>query len=152
MVKHFRPKPDRFGIQSIAMRSGFAGTAGLALTANATTVFQIPVPFRKSVIERISVSCKGIPVDADGTILATINKRDNIAGANVALTAATSLEVDFVLLVNKNYNIALLNTLTDAQRILQEGDMMFVNIVNNSAAIDTQPDQLSFSVELLLQE
>jgi hypothetical protein len=35
---------------------------------------------------------------------------------------------------------------------VQEGEIIIADVVNNSAAIDTQPKELTFSAELLIQE
>jgi hypothetical protein len=76
------------------------------------------------------------PVDADGTILATLKKWDKSAGAAVTLSAALDLEA---LVAKQVTDFTLLSTLTDDQRTLDVGDTLYVEIVNNSAAIDTQP-------------
>ncbi len=147
MDKRFAPPPGRYGTMISHSFSGIIGTGGLVLTANATTAFRIPTPFAKCWLEKLFVSAGGLGVDADGTILATINKRDNLNAANVPLTAAFSFESDFLLLANKVYQIPLLATLTDAQRIFQAGDQLYVDIVNNSAAIDTQPTHTAVGAE-----
>ncbi len=147
MDKRYAPPPGRHGTMLVETFSGIIGTGGLALTVNATTTFRIPTPISKVWLEKLCVSAGGLAVDADGTILGTINKRDNVAGANVPLTAAFSFESDFLLLANKVYQIPLLATLTDAQRIFQAGDQLYVDIVNNSAAIDTQPTHTAVGAE-----
>jgi hypothetical protein len=152
MQKHMKPGVSRWGAMIAFTQSGIIGTGGLNLTANTTTSFKIPTPHRRCWLERIGLSAGGIAADADGTILATVNKRDNVAAANVALTAATSLEVDFVLTANKTYNVPILGTLEDSQRIFQEGDQLYVDIVNNSAAIDTQPTHTAFVAEWCVLE
>lgn len=127
------------------------GTGGTAIGANTTTRFAIPTPFARCAIASLHVQNGPVTVaDADGTVLATFNKRDNVAGADVALSAATDLEVANLSVINKTFAVPLLSTLTDGQRIVQPGDTCFVNIVNNSAAIDTQPTGLFLMVEFAI--
>lgn len=127
------------------------GTGGLLIVANTTTRFPIPTPIARCAVATLSIQSGAVNgVDADGTLLATFNKRDNVNAADVALSAATSVKVDFLTAVNKNFPVALLSTLTDAQRLVQPGDTLFVNIVNNSAAIDTQPTGLFLVVEFAI--
>lgn len=150
MLKFYRPRTsDRSGVEHALVQSGIFGTGGLALTASATTQLRVPTPFRRCWIERISLSSGGL-VDGAGTELATVFKRDNVAGANVALTAATDLEVALQV-ANKVSRIPFLTTLTDGQRTLQEGDQIYVDIVS-SGAITTQPTHSAFVFELLVLE
>lgn len=147
----FRPRPGRYGVMVDAKASPQVGTGALTLTANVTTRIAIPTPIVRCAIFQLSLQSGAVTaVDSDGTVLATYNKRDNVAGADVPLSAATSLESDFVTAINKNYPVPLLTTLTDAQRVCQPGDILFVNVVNNSAAIDTQPTGLFFVVEFAI--
>lgn len=133
----------RFDIMVDLEASAQIGTGGLLITANTTTRIPIPTPFARSAVATLSIQGGAITgVDADGTILATFNKRDNVNAVDVPLSAAISLESDFITAVNKNFVVPLLATLSDAQRLVQPGDILFVNIVNNSAAIDTQPTGL----------
>ena len=149
----WRPRPSRFGTMPVYTQSGIIGTGGLVHTANVTNTFRIPTPVTRAALLKLAVSAGGIGADADGTILATINKRDNVAAQNVALTAATSLEVDFITTANKVYQIPLLTTqAVEDARIFQVGDQLYVDIVSNSAAIDTQPTHTAIVAEWGLLE
>jgi hypothetical protein len=143
-LKIFKPKPGRFGVEV-----SFVSAALGNLTANTTTTFYIPTPRRKCFIERITYHASTIVVDADGTVLATVKKWDDSAGAAVSLTAAFSLEG---LTAKRATLIPLLATLTPAQLTIDEGDILFVDIVNNSAAIDTQHANAAIVVEILPSE
>lgn len=150
MDLRFAPRPGRFDIM-VDVKSSQVGSIGQAITANVTTRVSVPTPFARCAISSCFIQCgPTVALDSDGTILATFNKRDNVGAADVPLTAATSLEVDFLATVNKNFAVPLLSTLTDAQRLCQPGDICFINIVNNSAAIDTQPVGCFLSVEFAI--
>lgn len=145
----FRPRSGRYGSHPAFIKH----TAGASpLTANTTTTIRCGQFHRRAWVERISVSCSTIAADADGTILATVYKRDVAAGADVALTAALSLESDGIATANKSVAFTMASGLTTAQRTLQEGDTLMVKVVNNSAAIDTQPADLAFAFEILVRE
>jgi ABC-type Fe3+-hydroxamate transport system substrate-binding protein len=90
-----------------------------------------------------------VPVDADGTILVTVKKFNQVSGVTTNLTAAFDLEA---LVALKPADIPLLSTLTEVQQTLQEGEIIIADVVNNSAAIDTQPKDLTFSAEILILE
>lgn len=152
MDKRFAPRPGRFGVELNWEASTPIGTGGLALTANTTTTYRVPTPIRRCWIESISILCGTVGLDSDGTILGTVFRRDNANAANIALTAATSFEVDFLTANTKVFPVALLSTLTDTQRICQAGDIVYVDIVNNSAAIDTQPVQNFVQIEFAILE
>lgn len=140
MRREFIPRPGHFGEHPVVL-SKDVGT----LTANQTNTRSMGGVNRRAFVERLSVSARTVPVDNDGTLLATVKKRDASAGANVTLTAAFNLET---LVANASSAIALLSTLTDDQLTLDQGDTLFVEIVNNSAAIDTQPADLVFTAVL----
>lgn len=151
MDLRFAPRMGRFDVMVDVGASSQVGTGGLLITANVTTRIPIPTPIARCAIASLSIQGGAITgVDADGTILATFNKRDNVGAADVPLSAATSLKVDFLTAVNKNFAVPLLATLTDQQRLCQPGDIVFVNVVNNSAAIDTQPTGLFLVVEFAI--
>jgi hypothetical protein len=134
MRKEFIPRPGAFGTHPVVLSKDISTTA---LTANTTNTRSIGGINRAAFVERISVSVRTVPADADGTLLITVKKRDASAAANVTLTGTTfNLES---LTANASTAIPLLTTLTDAQRTCDEGDTIFVEVVSNSAAIDTQP-------------
>lgn len=144
---YIRTKPGRFGIVPAFYSSDNVGT----LTANVTTTIRIPTPRRKAKILRCSASAATLPVDNDGTFLATLKKWDDSAGASIAITSAFDLESGLDTAAESR-NLTLLTTLTDAQQVVDEGDTLFVEVVNNSAAVDTQPVALAFVVECAVLE
>lgn len=137
MLNHFRPTAGSYGVQLVTLTKEVA-----TLTANVTNTKSIGGLVRPARIHSIVVSTRTVPVDADGTLVTTVKKRDKSAAANVTLTDGTlNLET---LVANEAQAITLASTLTDDQRTLDAGDTLFVEIVSNSAAIDTQPADLTF--------
>lgn len=151
MQNHFKPLPGRFGTQLVTVQTGHIGGSNYLggaspLTANNTTKFYLgPVPC-KCIFSRLAVSCHvTVPVDADGTIVATAFKYDAVANAQVQVSPAVNLEA---LTLHEGTIVKQYTGATEAQLVLQEGDTIEVNVVNNSAAIDTQPAGLVFLAEL----
>lgn len=149
----FEPKPGRFGTQTILLGSGQIGGANYLggaspLTANSTTTFQLPPPPVKSRFLYLAASVVTVPVDADGTVLARAMKYDGTAAAQVQVSADLNLGT---LTAHKLGKSALLSTATLAAPIFNgTTDGLEINVVSNSAAIDTQPAGLVFTVALLV--
>lgn len=143
----FKPKSGRFGVHPAFLASIQAST----LTASTTTSFRIPTPKRRLRVLRGTYCAHTLPIDADGTVLATLKKYDISAAAAVSLSSAVSLKVD-VSVADTATAFTLLTTLTEAQLTVDEGDTLFVDVVSNSAAIDTQPVDLQFVVEVGVKE
>jgi hypothetical protein len=148
MRNHFSPKGGRYGTMPEIV-TGRQLDAGL--TANTTTRITVSSAIRKAIIARITAYAATLVVDSDGTVLATVKKFNQATNTTTSLTAAFDLEVANMTAL-KPANIPLLTTLTDSQLTVAEGEIIVVDIVNNSAAIDTQPKELTFSAELLIQE
>lgn len=154
MKNHFSPKPGRFGTMITCVQSAPIGGANYIggaspLTANTTTTFRLGSFPHKAILSRWSASCLQVPVDADGTILATLQKYSATATAQVQIGAQIDLEA---LVTRQQTYAGTYTSATDAQLLINEGDTLEVNVVSNSAAIDTQPTQLIFVAELLVQE
>lgn len=151
----FKPKPGRFGVAPVLLNSGQIGGANFLggatpLTANATTTFRLGgTAGRKCEVSRFGATVVTVPADADGAITAVLQKYDASADAVVVLTGPINLET---LVTREETSVPFLSTATDAQLILDTGDALEVAVVSNSAAIDTQPAGLVFTVELLVQE
>lgn len=146
---HYKARsPGRFGAQVAYLSQRCPATP---LTVNTTTPIVIGAPHRRSWLEQVAVAQSTLVSDADGTVLATVKKYDASANAIVVLSSALSLEVD-AQIANESAKFVLLTTLTSAQRVLDEGDVLYVDVVNNSAVIDTQPINLTFTAEILVLE
>lgn len=147
----FAPKPGRFGVIPAFAKTGqIGGTNFLGgtspLTANSTTIFRLGgFGGRRVQFSRLGATAVTVPADADGTILATAVKYDASADATVTLSQNLDLEA---LVTREEAFANPLATLTDAQITLDIGDALEIHVVNNSAAINTQPAGLVFTVEV----
>lgn len=145
----FAPKPGRFGTGTVLCASGQIGGANYLggatpLTVNDTTVFRLPTPPVKSRFLWLAASVVTVPVDADGSILARAAKYNAATDAQVIVSSDINLET---LVTREITRAGLLATATLAAPIFNgSSDSLEVNVVNNSAAIDTQPAGLVFTV------
>lgn len=142
---HARKKPGRYGTDIAFLTVQPTPT----LTANNTTIFKVPSPFRKCRFLRGSVSVTQVPADSDGTIVATFKKYDASADAAVTLSQELNLETLVTREVKKVDSAA---AATEAQLLLDDGDQFEFHVVNDSAAINTQPTDLSICVEVAVLE
>lgn len=150
MELHPKPLPGRYGVEVVLVGSGPIGGTNLIggaspLTANTTTKFHIPAPGFKCAFLGLKASAVTVPADADGTLLARVAKYDAVANAEVTVSADVNLEA---LVTREVSRAGKLSTATEAQLFIQPADTLVVNVVSNSAAIDTQPANLLFTVEL----
>lgn len=154
-MNFFKPKPGRFGIQPVLLQSGpIGGTNFLGgatpLTANASTTFRLGgTAGRRMQFSRFGASVVTVPVDADGTITAILQKYNAATDATVTLTPTIDLEA---LVTREQASVGWLASLTEAGATLTPDDTLEVVVSSDSAAIDTQPAGLVFTVELLVQE
>lgn len=149
----WQAKPGRLGQATVLCASGQIGGANYLggaspLTVNNTTTFRLPTPPYKSQFLRLCASVVTVPADADGTILARAMKYDAAADAQVTLSADIDLEA---LVTRELTRVGILSTATPPQLVFNgTSDALEINVVNNSAAIDTQPAGLVFTVAFAL--
>jgi hypothetical protein len=139
-----KAKAGRFGTHPVFVHWG-----NDTITANTTTRQMCGAAPTRAAIVKVVACAYTVPVDSDGTILATLKKWDKSAAADVTLSSALDLEA---LTAKEGTSFTISSTLTDDQRTLDTGDTLRVEIVNNSAAIDTAPVGLRFVAELLVVE
>lgn len=142
-IRYAPKNPPYSGVMVDHAGAGPVGT----ITANQTTSFFLQVPPGRHYIRRLAVVCNVVGVDADGNLTAVFQRYSGAADAATALNTATNLKT----LTTKEYrDVAVTGTLTDSQRIVDSslGDSIYVDVISDSAAIDTQPTQLIFTVEL----
>jgi len=155
MMNFFKPKPGRFGVAPVLLNSGQIGGANYLggaspLTANASTIFRLGgTAGRRVQFSRFGASVVTVPVDADGTITAILQKYNAVTNATVTLTPTINLEA---LVTREQASVGWLTSLTQVAATLTPDDTLEVVVSNDSAAIDTQPAGLVFTVELLVQE
>lgn len=118
-------------------------------TANSTVYSTLPTPFDpRTGIQRLSFSIQTAGADADGTMLIRVQKvRGGSGGTVTNLTGQVSVESNTVTFVPGSFDIPFLSTLTPQDFTLLPGDALRVEQVSNSAAIDTQPVDLSVLAE-----
>jgi hypothetical protein len=151
----FAPKPGRFGVQPVFVKTGPIGGSNLIggatpLTANASTIFRLGgFAGRRVAFARLGATVVTVPADADGAITAIAQKYNAVTDATVTLSTVLNLET----LVTREEGFANpLSSLTPAQAVFNPGDALEIVVSNDSAAIDTQPGNLIFTVELLVLE
>lgn len=149
-------KPGSFGVQRVYVKTGqIGGTNFLGgatpLTANTTTIFRLGGFAGRSVTPtRLGATVVTVPADADGTIVAKLVRYRASDNTAVDLTGNLNLET---LVTREESFVNLLATVADTPAaVLVSGDALEVHVVNNSAAIDTQPAGLVFTVEGLVLE
>lgn len=139
-----RAKAGEFGTEIIHV-TGMLETVSGTITANTTVKASFGAVHRKGYINKLVVHTITVPVDADGTILATVKKYDASAAADVTLATSYNLEG----LAAKVASVIPFDAgVTQAQRTLDEGDMLFVDVTDNSAGIDTQCVGLRFGADI----
>ena len=152
-LNFFAPKPGRVGVAPVFAKTGqIGGTKFLGgtspRTANSTTIFRLGgFGGRRVQFSQLGATVVTVPADADGTILATAVKYD--ASADAAVTLSQNLDLEALVTREESFANPIA-TLTDAQITLDVGDALEIHVVNNSAAINTQPAGLVFTVEVLV--
>ena len=130
-LSFFKPKPGAFG-QNLFCTSAAVGTfGGTTVGGTTTTAIEIPKPVEKAFLVGVAINCSVVCLSNGGTVLAQI-----IKGTSTALTAATSIEADFLTAVNTTFNVPITGTVT--QRVFAKSDALRVDVVAGST-IDTQP-------------
>lgn len=139
-----RDKPGRFGTDI-----GYTSRTLIDFTANTTVYSTMGTPFTNpAFLERLSFSIQAAGLDADGTLLIRVQKiRGGSGGTVTNLTGQVSVEAAIVTVQPSSFTIDFLTTLTPYDFSFIAGDTIRVEQVNNSAAIDTQPSQLTVVAE-----
>jgi hypothetical protein len=155
MMNFFKPKPGRFGVAPVLLNSGqIGGTNYLGgaspIPANDSVVFRLGgTAGRRVQFSRFGASTVTVPADADGTMVAILQRVNAVTNGVVQLTP----ELDLIALISReSSSVGWLSSLTEAQATLGPDDTLEVVVSSDSAAIDTQPAGLVFTVELLVQE
>ncbi|HMO85507.1 MAG TPA: hypothetical protein PKC18_11380 [Lacipirellulaceae bacterium] len=138
----FNAGPGRLGKQLVLLTAPLSAT----IAANTTTPQNAGGPLSPAAVEKVGLSSRVWPSDADGDITVIVYKVDRFS-QTVALTAAFDIEAA-TRDGDELYPIPLLPTLTDAQLVFQPGDTFRIVATNNSAAINTQPSDLRFHAEM----
>lgn len=140
LLKHFSPKPGRFGVMPVIISTGVLGD----FTANTDTPFYIPVPEGDYYFASANYQTVTVPADSDGVITALVKKYRAVENDEVTLSVALDLE----LAVTRERLPFSLAGITDINRVLHTGDTLLVDVTNDSAALTTQHVNAFFVVEL----
>lgn len=117
------------------------------LTANSTTNFDVPLPFKKCYVVSAAYVAGTIAADADGTTLGTLFKYRGATDDEVTISSAFDLETA----VARETSALVVNG-GDAARTCQRLDTLRFKVVNNSAALNTQHANAFLLVELAVLE
>jgi len=104
------------------------------LTVNVTNTIRLPTPSARAYVLKCSITQSVVGNDADGTLLATLKRRDISAGADVTISSAFNIEGQVANSANERFVL-----LGESTRLKAREDTLFVDIVSNTAIIDTQP-------------
>lgn len=146
MDKSRREKHGRFGTHPVWVTRTFGANP---ITANTTTDYHFAAPPVSCVIGGGSLHSVVVAANADGTTLAYLCKYRASDDSVVVLTSALNVEG---VVTKEGTRFTVLGTLTDAEQTILAGDTLLVRFINNSAAIDTQPTELTVTAELFVKE
>lgn len=141
MDKSFKPRSGRFGIMVVNTSKEFGTNP---FTANSTVTHSAPSPGGKCYPLRAYVSCTIAASDADGTCLIRLIRRRASDDSDIQLTTDYDVEG---LTIKERTELTFDSTKTDSQRIFLEADRLEFDLVSNSAGINTQPTDLTVTVE-----
>ena len=148
-INHFSPEPGRYGTHII---TAVAHAGGGHTIANGTTTI-LPfqgLPAKAYRVETLRIQAIIAGVDS-GTLTLQVFKR-NAAGTEVALTAATSLETDYLTgTLPKLHTLAYAAAVVESDRNLdpETGDHLIARVVSQTT-VSTQPNVV-VSAELALR-
>ena len=136
------PKPGRFGTHPVVFNSGRINTGTLAAgTAN----HNIGAYGTKSFLSKATVCAEVFPTAATGCTLRLVK-----------MTGATALNLTDAIDINAKtadvpIQMPILATLSEQERTLNTGDSLRLAMVT-TGAVSVQPDDVTVSVELLVEE
>lgn len=142
MPNYFSPKPGRLGTLPVPFNSGRINTGTLAA---GTQTHNIGAMAATCLANRFTICAETFPTAATSCTLQVFKMTGATA---LALTAATDINAKTA---DTPIQVAFTSTLTDAQRTLRSGDSLRVSIVT-VGAVSVQPDDLTVTCELLVQE
>ena len=138
---YFAPRPGRLGVLPVPFNSGRINTGTLAAGTQNHNIGGTPA---QCYINRATLCADTFPTAATSCVV-TLFK----------MTGATALALTSGLDINTKtadtpLQFAFLSTLTDAQRTLTNADSLRLAIVT-VGAVSAQPDDITVSVELLVE-
>jgi len=141
-LNFFMPKPGRFGTHPVVFNSGRLNTGTLAA---GTQNHNIGAYSAKSYISNAIVCADTFPTAATGC---TIQLFKMTGATALALTSAVSINAGTA---DTPVLLPITASLTEAERSLTTANSLRVAIVT-TGAVSVQPDDVTVSVELLVEE
>lgn len=138
----FAPKPGRLGTLPVPINSGRLNTGTLAAGTDNHNIGGFPA---KSYVNRATLCAATFPTAATSCVVTLFKMTGATA---VALTAGLDINTKTA---DTPLQFVFLTTTTDAERTLTQADSIRVAIVT-VGAVSAQPDDVTVTVELLVQE
>jgi hypothetical protein len=138
----FAPKPGRFGTIPVPLTSGRLNTGTLAAGTDNHNIGGFPA---KAYVNRATLCAGTYPTAATSCVVTLFEMTGATA---VALTAGLDINTKTA---NEPLQFVFLTTTTDAERTLTTASSLRVAMVT-VGAVSVQPDDITVTVELLVQE
>jgi len=138
----FAPKPGRFGTIPVPLTSGRLNTGTLAAGTDNHNIGGFPA---KAYVNRATLCAGTYPTAATSCVVTLFEMTGATA---VALTAGLDINAKTA---NEPLQFVFLTTTTDAERTLTTASSLRVAMVT-VGAVSVQPDDITVTVELLVQE
>ena len=138
----FAPKPGRLGTLPVPLNSGRLNTGTLAAGTQTHNIGGFPA---KAYVNRATLCAETFPTAATSCVVTLFKMTGATA---VALTAGLDINTKTA---DTPLQFVFLTTTTDAERTLTQADSIRVAIVT-VGSVTVQPDDVTVTVELLVQE
>ena len=138
----FAPKPGRLGTLPVPLNSGRLNTGTLAAGTQTHNIGGFPA---KAYVNRATLCAETFPTAATSCVATLFEMTGATA---VALTAGLDINTQTA---DTPLQFVFLTTTTDAQRTLTTASSLRVAMVT-VGAVSVQPDDITVTVELLVQE
>jgi hypothetical protein len=138
----FAPKPGRLGTLPVPLTSGRLNTGTLAAGTATHNIGGFPA---KAYVNRATLCAETFPTAATSCVVTLFKMTGATA---VALTSGLDVNTKTA---DTPLQFVFLTSTTDAQRTLTTADSLRVSIVT-VGAVSVQPDDVTVTVELLVQE
>lgn len=139
---HRNEKPSEYGSQILTVTRTLGASP---ITASATTRIQMPTTGKTLLFRRVTGTNATPAASAGGTVIARVNK---VTGTNTRTDISEALDLEAIPAL-KSLSAKYLAGQNAGTLVVKPGDGVEVSVVSN-AAIETQPVQLSFTLEFFV--
>lgn len=136
--------PGRYGTFPVYVRSSPGANP---LTANTTTRIRLGGLGRRCRFLRLTSCQSTLAADADGAVLAHVSKFESDGTTVRVLSADLNLETQTVDVPS---SVGVYTSAAEKHLVIKANEQLLIDVVNDSAAINTQPVNLLFTIELAL--